>query len=525
MKKLLIIAVIFFTFKAGSYACGCVASTLCDDLDLITSDARDLIFRGSFIQRDSVDGILDAVQYKIETVYFGEVVTPASPFYNGEPRINTDSTIWVFSGGSGVCQPNLVGQDIIIAVSYNRGVILNLLPSQGYAPMTCSRNLFPISSDGTVTGFINHPFEEETLELEEFEEILRRRSCSSPPNLFEEFLFLSNIVDRNDCAGTTIDVYESGVFNFIHITNADGGELYFQDGTLFCTDAENFSCIDAYGLDTPIASIECEENGGGSTSQPDIATDFPWISDVIDFSNCNGTIVELYQFGSQVFPYIITDDSAVLYSNTGQLYCTSALPNFDCIDIYGLSAPIDTWRCDGGIGPDPLPGIFGDYPFLADILDPDGCDANVTVYQMGNFVALFIESNGETTMYNSDGLFYCQDAPNFSCLTTYGFTIDDIIDEWSCSGFEEEIFDTRSSEAQIDTPVLYPNPSNGIVYLKGLADSESYAYRLYDRQGASIMTGQISNDGHIDISELVSGIYILSINMGDEVTALKLIRM
>ena len=61
--------------------------------------------------------------------------------------------------------------------------------------------------------------------------------------------------------------------------------------------------------------------------------------------------------------------------------------------------------------------------------------------------------------------------------------------------------------------------------LKGLADSESYAYRLYNRQGVNVMTGQISNDGHIDISELVSGIYILSINMGDEVTALKLIRM
>ena len=162
---------------------------------------------------------------------------------------------------------------------------------------------------------------------------------------------------------------------------------------------------------------------------------------------------------------------------------------------------------------------------MADILDPDGCDANVTVYQMDNFVALFIKSNGETTMYNSDGLFYCQDSPNFSCLTTYGFTSDDIIDEWSCSGFDKELIDTRSNEAQIDTPVLYPNPSNGIVYLKGLSDSESYAYRLYDRQGANVMTGQIYNGGHIDISELASGIYIMSIIIGDEVTALKLIRM
>ena len=352
--------------------------------------------------------------------------------------------------------------------------------------------------------------------------------CSNVPTatIFDKYSFLATEVDTNNCAGTIINVYNIGAFSLIHVVTPDSGVLYAGDGSLFCTDSDNFSCLDFYDLDTPTDSFECEDGPGpGPGTQPDIATDFPWISDVIDFSNCDGTIVELYQFGSQVFPYIITDDSAVLYSNTGQLYCTSALPNFDCIAIYGLSAPIDTWRCDGGIGPDPLPGIFEDYPFLADILDPADCDANVTVYQMGNFVALFIESNGEVTMYNSDGLFYCQDGPNFSCLTTYGFTSDDIIDEWSCSGFDKELIDTRSNEAQIDSPVLYPNPSNGIVYLKGLPDSESHAYRLYDRQGANVMTGQISNGGHIDISELASSIYIMGIIIGEEVTALKLIRM
>ncbi len=440
---------------------------------------------------------------------------------------------WLTSNGSGCANngnPNTMwglpqgcGSDLLFEFQLALQVKADINPSDCQEQDFLKVNLF-VYSDGMTGCRQNASCANDQPGL-----FLASVDCTAEPTatVFDEYPFLTGVVDTTDCEGTTISVYDSGSFSFIHIVTPDSGVLYFENGSLFCTDAVGFSCLDAYGLSTPSTTFNCEDDPGVDPgTQPDIATDFPWIGDIIDFSNCDGTIVELYQFGSQVFPYIITDDSAVLYSNTGQLYCTSALPNFDCIDIYGLSAPIDTWRCDGGIGPDPLPGIFEDYPFLSDILDPDDCDANITVYQMGNFVALFIESNGETTMYNSDGLFYCQDAPNFSCLVTYGFAIDDIIDEWSCSGFEEEIFDTRSSEAQIDTPVLYPNPSNGIVYLKGLAaDAESYAYRLYDRQGVSVMTGEISNGGHIDISELASGIYIMSINMGEEVTVLKLIRM
>lgn len=343
-------------------------------------------------------------------------------------------------------------------------------------------------------------------------------------NIFQEYPFLSGIVDVDDCEETVIEVYDRGSYSFIYVKTADSGILYFSDGTLYCRDGIGLDCREAYGLDVPTVVWNCDD-GGGTGTQPDIVEDYPWITDYIDFDDCAGVSVELYDFGSQIFPYIITDDSAILYSNTGQLYCTSALPSFDCIQIYGLAAPVDVWTCDGGGGGGGTePALFMEYPFLTDLIDPDDCEGGVEVYASGIYIFLFVTVDNVTTMYNSDGLRYCQDSPGFSCVDAYGFTQADLIDQWTCNGFTEEVLEKRST-VETENLVLYPNPTNGQVTISGLSADNIYPFEIYDYQGIKIQEGVIKNEQQLDISELASGVYFFKTLINNKIKVTRMIRM
>ena len=54
-----------------------------------------------------VDGLYRVVQYDVEEIYFGEIVTPDSPIYNEKEYLNTKSTVWLIAGGSGICMSDL----------------------------------------------------------------------------------------------------------------------------------------------------------------------------------------------------------------------------------------------------------------------------------------------------------------------------------------------------------------------------------------------------------------------------------
>lgn len=63
---------------------------------------------------------------------------------------------------------------------------------------------------------------------------------------------------------------------------------------------------------------------------------------------------------------------------------------------------------------------------------------------------------------------------------------------------QQEMFDVK----------LYPNPTTGKIYLRGIVDWEDFI--IYDLQGRVIKSGQVMQDS-VDISEMSSGIYLIQL--------------
>jgi len=76
-----------------------------------------------------------------------------------------------------------------------------------------------------------------------------------------------------------------------------------------------------------------------------IFEDYPWLNNIVQQDNCTSEKVEVYQTG--IFRFILVTDAngvAILYNELGQFYCQSA-SNFDCVALYNLEGPIDSWDC------------------------------------------------------------------------------------------------------------------------------------------------------------------------------------
>ena len=336
---------------------------------------------------------------------------------------------------------------------------------------------------------------------------------SGGDEIFEDFPFLTSVVDQNNCDGTVITVYEQGAFSFIHVQTNSEGVLYFQDGTRYCTDGNNFDCVEAYGFGAAIRTWEC-----GSTvpppppsgSNPEVFEDFPFLTSIVVLDNCEGTVVTVYEQGVFNFIHVQTTNEGVLYFQDGTRYCQDAV-NFDCLVAYGLDNPISRWECGEGSGggSTTLPPLFEDNPWLESVVDIDDCGQTVvTVYQSGAFRFFFIDDgSGLMTMYNETGLFYCQDAPGFSCLAVYGFEQSDLVDSWRCENLENDTLEEREIKQKQKEVAVYPNPTTGQIWMDGLQQGQ---IQLYDINGAMMLEEEIVNTKmQVDLSEFAAGIYLL----------------
>ncbi len=366
--------------------------------------------------------------------------------------------------------------------------------------------------------------------------------CDMPPpppsgddNVLDEFTWLNSLVDTTDCAGTTINVYESGIFNYIHVQTTNSGILYFQTGDLYCTDSNNFSCVTAYGFGAPVSTWECDgvvTPPPGPDSIPEIYTDYPFLENLIDLSDCLGTTVSVYETGVFNFIHIQTTDSGTLYFQDGTLYCTDSA-NFSCVSAYGFGSPVSVWNCNNsGGGPTPTtPQIFEDYIWLGDQVDISDCDdLEVSVCQTGSFRCIFIDDgSGLMDMYTVSGQLYCQDGPGFSCFDAYGFEESDFIESWACGqAFTNQEVEQRVKQDEqrvelIDINV-YPNPTTGVVWIDGLGKENEI--KMYDLNGQQVKSFHNLNDkSKLDLNSLASGVYILRIKEGSEMKLHKIIKL
>jgi len=87
MKALLSVLLIL-GINYSALSCTCPFSPLSKHLENFEDDETALVFKGSYIQEEPM-GSYNAVQFKIEMIYSGEVITPDSPYYNGKTYTNT----------------------------------------------------------------------------------------------------------------------------------------------------------------------------------------------------------------------------------------------------------------------------------------------------------------------------------------------------------------------------------------------------------------------------------------------------
>jgi len=78
----------------------------------------------------------------------------------------------------------------------------------------------------------------------------------------------------------------------------------------------------------------------------DFLVDFPWLVNYVDFDNCNGEKITVYNSRGYPYVYIESASSSILYNGSGQTYCTSSL-GYNCLDFYKQDELIATWTCLG----------------------------------------------------------------------------------------------------------------------------------------------------------------------------------
>lgn len=90
----------------------------------------------------------------------------------------------------------------------------------------------------------------------------------SAPAIFKTFPWLSDIIDLNNCKGTTVEVYDLGSFSFLFIETETSGELYYENGGFYCMELSNYNCRALYNLSTDQLTETWTCGGTGGPSSP-----------------------------------------------------------------------------------------------------------------------------------------------------------------------------------------------------------------------------------------------------------------
>jgi len=152
------ITIYFLLSSIPVFSCICTVSSFCEYYELATTTSETtLIFKGSYLSEEN----------------YGEIVTESSVHYIEGSYVNTDSTVWVMSGGPDSCIRFIGDKDAIFIVRYITSPPVNEFPVR-YACDICFTDYLPISENDEVTGRIYDPSEVVTISLAELEEVIEQ---------------------------------------------------------------------------------------------------------------------------------------------------------------------------------------------------------------------------------------------------------------------------------------------------------------------------------------------------------------
>ena len=89
---------------------------------------------------------------------------------------------------------------------------------------------------------------------------------------------------------------------------------------------------------------------------------------------------------------------------------------------------------------------------------------------------------------------------------------------------ENQILTATDREAQQLKPIIFPNPSHGVLEISNLPILKDIRFNLFDFQGRLVFNGSLSGNQKIEISHLTPGIYFCQIiHSGRVLTAEKIV--
>ncbi len=120
-----------------------------------------------------------------------------------------------------------------------------------------------------------------------------------------------------------------------------GGKCAYVSGCLNFT-VNGIDYTNAFFPNIEICQQTCERTDGSKA----IFEEFPWLSDLVDPTNCEGEVINVYDLGPYSFVFIETATTGTLYFEDGLFYCMN-FPNYDCLSLYDLTPEkvTATWTC------------------------------------------------------------------------------------------------------------------------------------------------------------------------------------
>lgn len=164
-----------------------------------------------------------------------------------------------------------------------------------------------------------------------------------------------------------------------------------------------------------------------------------------------------------------------------------------------------------------LPMLLQAYPWLSDKLDFEDCaGVSVEIYEENGYSYVFINDGITNQMYYQNGLFYCQDAPNYSCKSAYGLGIPSAI--WTCGNNVRINDDFRAKLTLDNSPEkleVSPNPAKEKVQLTiPFANQKIGKITLYNANGQLIQTHSLAENQsttfELDLQTLPAGLYLIN---------------
>ena len=354
-------------------------------------------------------------------------------------------------------------------------------------------------------------------------------------------------------------LYADGNYYYLYVGNDQGGTLYFQNGSTYCTDFPGWSCVTSYGLSIIIEQWSCDENpcptdGGGCNCEHVFAPVCGM--DGYSYENacqavCAGTEVDYYgsctedcgdNFASATYikisdgdcngGYFQLDDGFIIedlknyynyYLDFGDIvsfYYRLVASEFDCyapahISCLTIDSDIDNGE-EGGVGPQS--DLFIALPWILDVIDVENCQNTfVQSYEINEWTYIYISINGVGAIYDIQGVLYCTDGNDFSCLEFYGY--DTELSGWECPNNLQNDIEQRESglKKSNENLIVFPNPVSNILYIDGTL-KENSKVTIFKSQGEKYM--ELSHNqnsiSHIDLTDLPPGVYYLNVHLADK---------